>query len=212
MRRKDLQIGQTITFGHYMMESKIILPIKWEILDVDNKNLLLISKTILDIQPFQRKWEDVTWENCDLRHWLNKTFFSRAFNYRDRKRIVETSVDSGRDKIFILSAEEAVKYLCMTKDSNGNYYSENAVGQPTKYACSLGAYSKTVVKDWCGFKKYKYSELFLNKTVGWWWLRTPGYRQSNVMYVYDDGSIDATGLGNSRDYVGVRPALWITLE
>ena len=47
-------------------------PIKWRILSVDeNNNALLLADKGLDCKPYNENEEDVTWETCSLRTWLN---------------------------------------------------------------------------------------------------------------------------------------------
>lgn len=45
-----------------------------------------------------------------------------------------------------------------------------------------------------------------------WWLRSPGYVNINVTYVYSYGTVNVRGCDASKNTLGVRPAIWISLE
>ena len=73
--------GDTVTFGVFPQEEngKDQTPIEWIVLDVQDGKALLISKYGLDARPCvkisdYRNLKDVTWEDCELRAWLNETF------------------------------------------------------------------------------------------------------------------------------------------
>ena len=44
-----------------------------------------------------------------------------------------------------------------------------------------------------------------------WWLRSTGSNQCRAAYVTGDGEVSELGCENNQ-YVGVRPALWISIE
>ena len=54
-------------------------------------------------------------------------------------------------------------------------------------------------------------EMSFGQNAYQWWLRTPGYKDSQVLTVKSDGSIDPYKKAKV-DYQGVRPALWIQFE
>ena len=63
--------GDIIKFGKYPQDrngSKS--PIEWLVLDVKGNEALLISRYGLDCKPYDQKFTDTTWEDCDLRKWL----------------------------------------------------------------------------------------------------------------------------------------------
>lgn len=45
-----------------------------------------------------------------------------------------------------------------------------------------------------------------------WWLRTPGCSSTRVVSVNSDGKLDSAGLDVYYRDIGVRPAMWITVE
>ena len=140
--------------------------------------------------------KDVTWKTCTLREWLNKDFLEAAFTGEERARILETEVrndgnpvygttggDNTRDRVFLLSLDEAVRYF------QGD---EERRCKATPYAVSQGA---RVDDD--GFCC--------------WWLRSPGLFPSNAAFVSSVGSLNPNGHYVHNDFDALRQSLWINL-
>ena len=165
----------------------------------------------MDAQPYNEKFEDITWEKCTLRTWLNRNFFNKAFSANEQSAILLTNVDNSKghgysgyntdggnitqDRIFLLSYAEANKYFNVTHSSSNNIKSRV---QPTAYATKREAQTSSIIKTADG------------AAVGWWWLRSPGDTQDKAMSVSFVGSID----NNYVSFVSgsVRPVLWLNLE
>ena len=78
--------GEIILFGKYEQDgddSNGAEDIEWLVLktEPDQNRILVISRYSLDVQPYNREFASVTWENCSLRKWLNRDFFNTAFFY-----------------------------------------------------------------------------------------------------------------------------------
>ena len=89
--------GSTIMFGHYEQDSIISNgkeSIEWLVLEVENNRAFLISKYILDAQPYNDVQAEVSWETCTLRAWMNNTFLNEAFSPAEQAAIVTTMVDN----------------------------------------------------------------------------------------------------------------------
>lgn len=150
--------GSYITFGTYEQDNNKKNgqePIEWLVLENDGESLFVLSKYVLDGQPYsnayaEHTWEayPITWENCYLRSWLNNTFLTTAFNAGEQARINTTLVinslpfdyvklsffddnltagNNTLDKVYILSYDEVHKYFPM-KDI---WYSSS--GSPVNY-------------------------------------------------------------------------------
>ena len=63
-------------------------PIKWQVLDKVNGEVILLSEQILDIQDYDNENTSVAWENCSLRKWLNNDFINEAFSEYERTQII----------------------------------------------------------------------------------------------------------------------------
>ena len=191
----------TITFGNYPQSSNTPEPIEWYVLaeDTVNNKSLIISKRILDCQPYYgTSYSPTTWENCTLRAWLNSTFYNSAFDSSEKSRILLSHIENpnnpttGRsggndtdDYVFCPSIQEA---------QDTNYFADDTArkAKATVYATRMGC------------------------SDNYWWLRSPGNSTGNytVYYrsakIYGDGSVDVYGSDTGSTYVGVRPMMWIS--
>ena len=129
VRDEQFSSGRYVALGTYPQSANgdDLTPIEWRVLARDGNKALLISRYGLDVQPYNSEKTDVTWETCTLRTWLNNTFFNKAFTSAEQATILTTTVynfwtegntewESGggnttRDRIFLLSYEEANQYL-----------------------------------------------------------------------------------------------------
>ena len=210
---RSVAIGDIITFGTYPQTSEGTdqTPIEWIVLDIQEGKALLLSKHGLDAKPFNTKHKDITWEKCTLRIWMNNTFLRSAFTDKERLAILTTNVDNSdsqgyrgwrttggnntEDQIFLLSYAEAKKYLEVAyKDA----INKKSCVSPTAYAKAQGASANS---------DFKTDD---ENAAGWWWLRSPGYYQSNAARVYSGGWLRDHSVSNACG--SVRPALWINLE
>ena len=190
-------IGNIVTFGKYEARGTWkTKPIEWLVLDYDAKKnrALLLSRYGLEDKLYHQIYRDVTWEECDLRAWLNGLFLKLAFSAEEEKAILTTTVDNSssqgyrgwntiggndtQDKVFLLSYAEVQKYLSPVQRN-----------------------AKTATDYPCG-----------------WWLRSPGDKQSSAAYM-DFGELKSASVnGPGYNYSimnkngGVRPALWLNLE
>ena len=207
--------GSVVTLGRYPQtaEGKDRTPIEWVVLDYDEENnkALLLSRYGLDAMPYEKSGNDITWEQCSLRAWLNTEFLNNAFSLFEQPAILVTEVDNSasqgeslnnsdggnntQDRIFLLSYAEARRYL------DANYIvsiNSKSLVVPTAYAISRGAWTRDSDRTEDG------------EPAGWWWLRSPGFIQSMALRV-DSGS--AVSFDSVYDgSVTVRPAFWLDLD
>lgn len=195
------QIGDIITFGNYEQDNKTANgkeQIEWKVLEKDqNGKMLLVSRYALDCRHYHSKIEQVTWETSDIRSWLNNDFYGTAFTKSERAKIKTTTLenrdnadyntDGGndtKDKVFLLSIDEAKAYLPSTIER---------VCIATKYAESQGSQLESLTRS-CR-----------------WWLRSPGSTLYNASFVKVDGFILQLGTPVSVEKRSVRPAMWVEL-
>lgn len=63
-----------VHFGRYVQANDTYSDekdIEWLVLEKKDNKSLIISKYALDCQPYNERKENVTWETCTLRKWLN---------------------------------------------------------------------------------------------------------------------------------------------
>ena len=199
-------VGNYGTFGVYYHSDSFSSqsPVEWLVLDVQENKALLVSRYVLDSQPYNTEFKKTTWESCTIRTWLNDEFLAKAFSEEERKRILTTQVDNSslqgynkyktpggndtQDRIFLLSYAEAWKYF---SDDNSRKCA------PTDFAISRGSLTSS-------------NNAVDGRAAGRWWLRSPGSNSPYATCILVGGSRSSTYVQNTC--IGVRPALWINLE
>lgn len=190
------EVGDTITFGRYEQDNNRnngAEDIKWTVLAKEENRLLLISQYDIESLPYNSSGGKTTWETCSLRKWLNTTFLTTAFTSKEQDIIptveVRTEKTPGfranpgndtRDRVFLLSGQEAEKYL------------SEAGTSPTKYVVSKHS---EIPEDYDG-------------NYGWW-IRSPGNDGNTAVFVGPNGLIEKDNEFWATSTCGVRPALWI---
>lgn len=232
---KCIREARYITFGSYPQSGGSRAerePIEWLILEGDGKTAFVLSKYALDCQPFNSVKAATNWRECDLRRWLNKDFFYKAFNDAERKRILDSEIETADnetfnmkgcgktvDKIFCLSLREAHLYFGDDTRKREEAFSCDISSnklracQPTTYAKMQGAGTPAYSSD---FKDF----FGVSPTVSsaWWfdncfyWLRSPGRLPHCAPDVNLCGGLGVGGNDVDSDYIAVRPAMRIILE
>jgi len=195
--KKTVEVGETVQLGGH----------DWQVLDVQDGKALLLSKKVLLTRAYHPSGGEITWENSDIREYLNGDFYEATFTDEEKARIVETNLENKSnsqygtgagndttDKVFLLSINEAEKYIPDSAD--------------------------------------RIAENIENDETVLWWLRTPGRGKEYAANVGTTGSIDFHGIlvveagdndntgvpgSASGDYAsspdgGVRPALWLNTD
>ncbi len=183
------EVGDLLPFGEWWQEDPEPEPIWWRVLAKKDEKLLVVSTSILDVQPYNTSMDLVGWGNCSLRVWLNTTFYDVALGTADRSRIVCTETilpgdefDSVGDLVFLLSYQEAETYF---------YSSLERQAFGTTYAREHGLYYDPDTQWDAG---------------SYWWLRDQQYVDPNGGFPSRyDAPADSTD-------IGVRPAMWLSIE
>ena len=97
--------------------------------------MLVLSENVLSMRAYDSIQGTTTWENSELRQYLNNEFYSR-FNTAERSRIMQTrnvnvdnqwfGTDGGNDtddRVFLLSIEEVVRYFGDSGELGNNNWS-----------------------------------------------------------------------------------------
>ncbi|MCR4892930.1 MAG: DUF6273 domain-containing protein [Lachnospiraceae bacterium] len=196
--------GDIVTLGSYEQDDD---PqngkeaIEWIVLERIENDMLLLSLTCLDCGVYNdAAFQPVTWEDSQIRHWLNKDFYSSAFSDREKgfvklksnqnlnQSLVNTKGgNSTQDHVFLLSEKESSVYI-------GNEMDQEYVGKAsaTEYAVAKGIHT-----DEGGYAE--------------WWLRSPGSYEYTAQFVEAGGSPYVAGAYVDVIY-GIRPAVWIDLK
>jgi hypothetical protein len=112
--------------------------------------------------------------------------------------------NSTKDKVFLLSIEEVIKYFGDSGDlANRKGWYWNWEDSQDELRDGKGYY----IND-----QHNSGRVAKSNNIGyWWWLRSPGYHQYDAAGVNDDGSIFLNGYHADYPSGGVRPALWLNL-
>jgi hypothetical protein len=183
----------------------------WQVLDVQDGKALIITQNLINGRRYHNQIADVTWEQSDLRRWLNDGFYN-SIPTDERARIAETTVvNSGnpwygtrggndtQDKIFLLSIEEVVRYF----GDSGRLQNIPA-----------SASGKQVLSD--EYDSARIANQPDSRVAGNWYLRTPGSSLRTAVYVNMQGrfrviggSVSSHGDNNNAH---IRPALWVNID
>ncbi|WP_406037282.1 DUF6273 domain-containing protein [Succinimonas sp.] len=193
-----LNKGDLISFGSYPQNNGDVKePLEWKVLEVNGNEVFLVSRYGIDCrQYYHEQWAKITWEDSDLRKWLNDDFLKVAFSEEEQERILLSEVvndnnpeedtkggNDTRDRLFILSVSEAEKYFESERERSC---------RPTALARYHGAWAN------------------IGRTC-WWWLRSPGGHQDYVVNVGPEGELYLNGYHANSDFYAVRPAMRLNL-
>ena len=196
----DVKKGDVIKFGQYEQDDIVKNgkeEIEWQVLDVKDGKAFVISVVALESKAYHSPWENVTWETCTLRKWLNDNFLNTAFGSKHQALISTVSVladanpnyktnpgNDTNDKVFLLSMKEAETYFV------DDYERRCEKSEKVHHATD----DQTCHSD------------------SWWWLRTPSFRQNEAVIVRQyNATSDFSNLPVCNTYGAVRPAMWIDL-
>ncbi len=115
--------GETVVFGTYAQDNDVNggpEAIEWYVLAHEDGNTLLISKYILDAQPFNTENR----QECSLDDWLMNTFYDTAFGSAD--------------------VEEGILFISLIRKQAGETYLTGDLKktEPTAYARSISGFRK----------------------------------------------------------------------
>lgn len=201
-----MEIGDIATFGSF----------DWHILEIKKDRMLLLTKDIIELRDYHNKVENITWKDCELRQYLNESFYYN-FDESDRDRVIETmnsnpdnlwyksiGGEDTSDKIFLLSMDEIVRTYFGDSSRLLDYPGKNQ-----RYWFQRKDVNNT-----------KRRAVYLD-SIWWWWTRTPGKNNRVTVYIHGDGNIGIQGNGISKRNTnvihpsthdnrgGIRPALWV---
>lgn len=204
-----MQIGSKILFDKY----------SWQVLDIQESKALIITEDIIEQRSYHNNSSEVTWAECELRNYLNTTFY-KTFTEENRLRIIpikhntsgnpwynSRGSDTIEDYIFLLSIEEVV---CQ-------YFGDSRKNLENRSPKQRYWFQRKDINN--DKRKALYDDY-----VWWWWLRSAGRDNHRAAYVHGDGNIGIQG-NKSFKYSsstlhpltadnngGIRPATWIQIN
>lgn len=206
-------------------------PIKWRVLTNNyNGKKLLLSEKVLIGKRYDAS--NSKYESSEIRAWLNAGFLNTAFTADERGKIAYTMLDNSANSAFPSNYDEIDESKKNSIWNNGvNPYVSDTPTRDKVFFLSL----REVTNSEYGFKvqwseddnmrlraptDYASISYVYNNGNGYWWLRSPCYRDSTAYIVdpwglagYGDEDVDHDGIidsgtdVNKDDYIGVVPAL-----
>ena len=205
-----------------------IEPLIWRVLEVRDGTALLLSDAAVECEPFQADLQDVSWENCTLRSWLNGYGTSANASANDYSGSGESFLDMA------FSAKEQEAILETPVRNEANYYFGMESGEKTDDRIFLLAESEIFIYDSAqihGFsrrdevadraKQFQPTDYAIRKGIWYeqngsgnvfWITRTTGYTHSNVVYVDESGYMYNRGILVTCKDAAVIPALVLDLD
>lgn len=99
-------------------------PLAWRVVRREEGRALAVCERAVAVLPYNGELREVTWENCDLRRWLNGVFLSLCFTPAERESILPAAVETPdnynfgtpggaatEDFLFLPSVEEAFAFF-----------------------------------------------------------------------------------------------------
>ena len=118
-------------------------PIKWRVLSIENNTaFLLADRSLASKSNMDKEKGETSWENSEVRKWLNNDFYNEAFSEEEKQGVVLKTLDntedtegyqsgnSTRDKVALLSLRELAverygllrgRYSRYTSDGNADW-------------------------------------------------------------------------------------------
>ena len=199
---EKVQTGDTLYLGSYPQAADGgRLPIEWQVLEVRPERVLVLSRYVLDVQPYHNEQAIVCWDEtvCTLRKWLSGEFMDAAFTpeeqeiifapdweHRWRHEGMEGSVYEITDRVFLLSRGDILRYFPAAEDApqQRGLFCPGASAKFTPYAAQM------------------------QQEPSWWLRSYPVYNaRANIVSPIDSLGSSAIDAANR---LGVRPAMWLS--
>jgi hypothetical protein len=218
-RLRRARCGDIIEFGTYpQAEGTAASPIRWLVLENSGSELFVLSQFILDCKRYHNTFTETTWQDSDIRRWLNDDMCRVAFTPAELEVIkLTTCGDNGagspdtHDRLFLLSVAE-VRALTRVNEEGAGVL-RRTVATPFAQAakpdgCRLYVYDKGVQADYLLVEG-------VQRGCSWWWTRTQlqiaNGRSARAAFIGARSNVKSYGRVDLHR-MGVRPALKLDLH
>ena len=234
---ENARVGDVVLFGSYEQDGDPTNgkeKIAWFVLDQDGDTLTLLSREVLDGHRFDSNLDEpVSWADCELRGWLQESFYENAFSAKEQASIVPVLLkneygEDTLDAVWLLSQQEYYNYFAIDPEQDstagvGNHRGKkklyfqrqverlrtepNLLSKPTEVAVQAGV--PVDQGDYGTVERMYEVDLSIYHGTTNWWLRssTPGYGSHATTSKIQLGLTVASG---SKDSIlGVRPVIRI---
>lgn len=182
----DAKTLDHVYFGRYGNER-----VSWIVLQRDENSLMLLSEYGIDGATYYSNHKPVTWQDSDIREYLNNDIYYSMFNELERKHII----DENQDYVSLLTVSEANVYF------NNDLERQLLI---TNYARLMGTNLNLASK----MNQWDYESV----KTSWWWLRQDENVSSlTAPIVTVDGEILTDTKYVNKPNGAVRPVIWVSL-
>lgn len=192
-----------------------------ETAELERRKALYSKENLLTIlERIKTQYGDIKDNNSDV----NEAYMRAVADYENKIKISrviadkspEFGTESGNDtedKVFLLSIEEAKKYFNIAKYDAQELSDVHYIGYATGFATEMEIKANDTSLWWYGCDDDDECE-DTDADYGscCWWLRTPGESNGYAACIANAGYVDYEGYHVSSNHIGVRPAMWISLE
>ena len=169
--------ADTVYFGDYNYGGEK-QPIRWRVLKRDGDDLFLMAEQAVGRKLYHDKDEDVTWETCTLRQWLNNDFYNEAFSEAEK---------------------QAIKYTIVINEDNPVYGTDG--GNDTIDKVYIPSVQELMNEDY-GFSPNVYPDQRRCRVGQGYFTRTPGRTQDeNASVIYGELNSDFLGVSDFENEV-----------
>lgn len=198
-------------------------PLRWRVLALRDGMIWALALESVAERPFHGVADQaVSWENCDLRVWLNGDFAQQAFSDQEASCLVPQPVGADENPEFdaassvtceAAAAIDAVDAVD-ADDVTGAASPVTCEAAPAADAASAGAFDRVFCPSYAQVSQLIPAEhrRALAGGNGMWWLRTHGGAPGFAAYVHNNGWINAYGYNVDEARVCVRPAVVLDLQ
>ena len=189
-------VGSTVTFGSYEQDgdaSNGAEPLEWVVVAKQGSRTQLVTKDLVDCQPYASENMGFAWIKSDLRTWLNGEFVDAALTEGERKLVRDTIVAYPGQPADVYSPivtepEWDESFLLSCAQANAAFPSDGErIAVPSAYAAGMPDAPADAS----------------------WWLRDTGFERQGAAQVTTSGEVDSYGVSVVDNSAYARPSLWV---
>lgn len=172
-------------------------PLMWRVLALEEGRVWALAVESVEERPFHGSADQpVTWEESDLRQWLNGDFAQQAWDEREAACLVPQPMGADQNPEFPEDTADA------SVATDAPFAPNQVQAQDQVFCLSYAQVSQLIPAQ---------SRRALAGENGMWWLRTHGGAPGFAAYVHNNGWINAYGYNVDEERVCVRPAVVLDL-
>jgi len=209
-------IGDTVYFGKWELnyQNGDLEDLPWIVYDIQDNHMLLVSENVLENMCYNDFHRETTWKNSKLCRQLNLDFYRGAFTKKERKLLCGRK--NPDNPIWYASENEAFDYFINKSEKYD--YEDIVVNQELVFLLNIEEIEKYMPSETArvAFASKAAQDQGLGTITddykSPWWIEDLGSGELSAMYIDEDGHINTKGKTINNTGMGVRPAIWITIN